>query len=87
VEIEEYKSADEYPDRKKLYIRASLIVESGGQKAILIGESGTMLKKIGWAARIDLEKATGHPVYLELWVKASSRWRQSDLILRRLGYS
>jgi GTP-binding protein Era len=60
VEIEEYKSPDEYP-RDKLYVRASLIVETPGQKAILIGASGSMLKKIGQAARIDLEKATGHP--------------------------
>jgi GTP-binding protein Era len=87
VEIEEYKSPDEYPDRRKLYVRASLIVETTGQKAILIGESGTMLKKIGRAARIDLERATGHSTYLELWVKVSPRWRQSDLVLRRLGYS
>ena len=87
VEIEEYKSPDEYPGRNKLYVRGSLIVETTGQKAILIGESGKMLKKIGQAARMDLEKATGHPVYLDLWVKVSPRWRQSDLVLRRLGYS
>ena len=87
VEIEEYKSPDEYPDRDKLYIRASLIVETAGQKGILIGASGTMLKKLGKGARIELEKVTGHPVYLELWVKVSPKWRQSDLILKRLGYS
>ncbi len=86
VEIEEYKSPDEYPDRNKLYIRASLIVETAGQKGILIGESGGMLKKIGQAARIELEKNTGHSTYLELWVKVSPKWRQSDPILRRLGY-
>jgi GTP-binding protein Era len=87
VEVEEYKSPDEYPERRKLYVRASLVVETAGQKAILIGESGTMLKKIGQAARIDLEKTTGHSVYLDLWVKVSPRWRQSDLVLKRLGYS
>jgi GTP-binding protein Era len=87
VEVEEYKSPDEYPERRKLYVRASLVVETAGQKAILIGESGSMLKKIGQAARIDLEKTTGHSVYLDLWVKVSPRWRQSDLVLRRLGYS
>jgi GTP-binding protein Era len=87
VEVEEYKSPDEYPDRRKLYIRASLVVETAGQKAILIGASGEMLKKIGQTARIDLEKITGHPVYLDLWVKVSPRWRQSELVLRRLGYS
>jgi GTP-binding protein Era len=87
VEIEEYKSPDEYPDRRKLYIRASLIVETDGQKAILIGASGATLKKIGCAARLDLEALTGHPVFLELWVKVSPKWRDSELVLRRLGYS
>ncbi|MDR2529281.1 MAG: GTPase Era [Synergistaceae bacterium] len=87
VEVEEYKSPDEYPNRRKLYIRAALIVETVGQKAILIGASGAMLKKIGRAARLEIEQATGHSVYLELWVKVSPRWRQSDLVLKRLGYS
>ena len=86
VEIEEYKSPGEYSHRGKLYVRASLIVETGGQKAIVIGASGAMLKKIGRAARMDLEKATGYSTYLELWVKVSPRWRQSDLVLKRLGY-
>jgi len=87
VEVEEYKSPDEYPDRNKLYIRASLIVETSGQKGILIGASGATLKKIGQAARADLEKTTGHSVYLELWVKVSPKWRQSESVLRRLGFS
>jgi GTP-binding protein Era len=87
VEIEEYKSPDEYPGRDKLYVRASLIAETAGQKRILIGASGAMLKKIGRAARLDLEKLTGHPAYLELWVKVSPKWRESPLVLRRLGYT
>jgi GTP-binding protein Era len=86
VEVEEYKSPDEYPDRNKLYIRASLIVETSGQKGIMIGAGGATLKKIGQAARADLEKTTGHSVYLELWAKVSPKWRQSELVLRRLGY-
>ncbi|MDR3231573.1 MAG: GTPase Era [Synergistaceae bacterium] len=87
VEIDEYKSPEEYPDRKKLYIRASLIVETAGQKGILIGERGVMLGRIGRAARVELERTTGHPVYLDLWVRVSPGWRQSNLVLRRLGYS
>jgi GTP-binding protein Era len=87
VEIDEYKSPDEYPDRSKLYIRASLIVETDGQKRILIGAAGTMLREIGRTARLDLEKITGHPVYLDLWVKVSPKWRESPLVLKRLGYS
>jgi GTP-binding protein Era len=87
VDVEEYKSPDEYPDRDKLYIRASLIVETSGQKGILIGSGGATLKKIGQAARADLEKVTGHSAYLELWVKVSPKWRQSEPVLRRLGFS
>ncbi|GHS98640.1 GTPase Era [Synergistales bacterium] len=86
VEIDEYKSPDEYPDRKKLYIRASLLVETGGQKAIIIGSGGAMLKKIGVRSRKYLEDATGHETYLELWVKVSPHWRESAAVLRRLGY-
>ena len=86
VEIDEYKSPEEYPDRKRLYIRASLIVETEGQKAIVIGAGGKMIKKIGRSARAELEELTGLPVYLDLWVKVSPHWRQTDLVLRRLGY-
>ncbi len=86
VEIDEYKSPEEYPDRKRLYIRASLIVETTGQKAILIGSGGAMLKRIGRSARLELEELTGQPVYLDLWVKVSPHWRQSEPVLRRLGF-
>ncbi|GHV36207.1 GTPase Era [Synergistales bacterium] len=87
VEIDEYKSPDEYQERKKLYIRASLLVETDGQKAIVIGSGGSMLKKIGVRARKYLEETTGHSVYLELWVKVSPHWRESPAVLRRLGYT
>lgn len=93
VEINEYKSPDEYPEhasgkiRERLYIRASLVVETEGQKAILIGAGGKMIKKIGRSARSELEEITGFPVYLDLWVKVSPKWRQTDTVLRRLGYA
>ena len=95
VEIEEYKSPDEFPVhdnnfnklRERLYIRAALVVETEGQKAILIGAGGKMIKRIGQSARAELEEITGFKVYLELWVKVAAKWRQSDLILKRLGYA
>ncbi|MBQ9582044.1 MAG: KH domain-containing protein, partial [Synergistaceae bacterium] len=73
--------------RERLYIRAALIVETEGQKAILIGHKGRMIKKIGQSARAELEEITGFKVYLDLWVKVALKWRQSDLILKRLGYA
>ena len=88
VEIEEYKSPDEFPERskRKLYIRASLIVETEGQKKILIGSDGKMIKKIGALSRSSIENATGFPVYLELWVKIAEGWRKNNAVLKRLGY-
>ena len=87
VEIDEYKSPDEFPDRKKLYIRASLITETEGQKKILIGAGGSMIKKIGETARNSLEQITGLPVFLELWVKVIPGWRKNNIALKRLGYA
>ena len=87
VEIEDYKSPEEYPDRKKLYIRASLITETEGQKKIVIGSNGSMIKRIGQEARTAIEEATGLDVYLELWAKVLPHWRRNFTSLKRLGYS
>ena len=87
VMIDEYKSPEEYPDRKKLYIRASLITETEGQKKILIGSKGEMIKRIGELSRNSIEDATGIPVYLDLWCKVAPNWRRNPAALRRLGYS
>lgn len=85
VEIEEYKSPDEYPERDVLFIRATLYVEREGQKRIVIGDAGARLKEIGRRARMDIETLTGHKVYLDLWIKVRKDWRQSDADLRMLG--
>ncbi len=87
VEINEYKSPDEYPDRKSLYIRATLIVETEGQKKIIIGSGGNMIKKIGMASRKNIQEATGFKVFLDLWVKVIPDWRRNNNILRRFGYA
>ena len=68
------------------YVRATISVERDGQKAIIIGESGGMLKEIGRRARTELETYFGHQVFLDLWVKTRERWRDQDAWLRRLGY-
>ena len=87
VVVEEFKSPEEYPVLKTCEIRATIIVDREGQKAIIIGRSGAKLKTIGMAARKELEEKLGYPIYLQLWVKVKPGWRKSQEELRRLGYS
>jgi GTP-binding protein Era len=87
VDVEEFQSPDEYPERKNLLVRASIYVERSGQKAILIGKGGTKLKNIGREARLELQEQFGHDVYLDLWVKVRPGWRNSGNELRRMGYT
>lgn len=63
-----------------------LLCETEGQKAILIGRRGTMLKAIGTDARMEIEQLIGGPVYLETFVKVRNDWRQSDRTLQELNY-
>lgn len=87
VVVDEYKSPEEYTDRKKLYIRASLITETEGQKKIIIGSKGEMIKRIGEAARKSIESVTGIDTYIDLWVKVVADWRRNPAALKRLGYA
>ena len=67
-------------------VQATILVERQGQKAILIGRGGSMLKRIGTAARQQLERLLGRKVHLELWVKVAESWREDERLLRELGY-
>ncbi|HAK40921.1 MAG TPA: GTPase Era [Synergistaceae bacterium] len=87
VLVEEFKSPEEYPERRSLLVRATIFVERSGQKAILIGKGGARLKSIGEVARKDLEEVFGYNVYLDLWVKVRPGWRNSEKELRRMGYT
>ncbi|MEA3285575.1 MAG: GTPase Era [Synergistota bacterium] len=86
VEILEYKSPEEYPERRDTYIRGVIFVERRGQKLILLGSGGDKLKEIGTAAREALESFLGGKVFLDLWIKVRKDWRNSESELRRLGY-
>ena len=81
VAIEEYRE-EAAIDR----IRAVIYVSRASQKGIIIGHKGAALKKVGTAARRDLEEFLGKKVFLELFVKVSDGWRDSDSALRRFGY-
>lgn len=67
-------------------IRCIIYVSRESQKGIIIGHKGSMLKKVGTQARLDIEKFTGKKVYLELHVKVNKNWRESESQLKRFGY-
>ncbi|MEW6419369.1 MAG: GTPase Era [Nitrospirota bacterium] len=67
-------------------ISSNIYVEREGQKGIIIGKKGTMLKSIGTAARVDIEKLLNTKVFLELWVKVKKDWRNDKQLLHELGY-
>jgi len=67
-------------------IVADIIVHRETQKAILIGEKGNMIKKLGTAARKDIEEFLQQRVFLELFVKVKPKWRENDLQLKEYGY-
>lgn len=71
---------------ESLYIRATVFVERDSQKGILIGQGGSMLKRIGTAARRDLEAFFGIKVYLALSVQVRHQWRKDDRALREFGF-
>ncbi|HID92839.1 MAG TPA: GTPase Era [bacterium (Candidatus Stahlbacteria)] len=79
---------DEFREKEgaKDYIRAVIYVEKPSEKAILIGNKGRALKKVGEDARKDIEKFTGRPCYLDLWVKVKKGWRRDTNEIRRFGY-
>jgi GTP-binding protein Era len=76
----------EWADDGHASITATVLVEREGQKAIVIGRGGQMIKRIGVAARRDIEKLFGHKVYLDLQVRVRPDWRRDASEIRRLGY-
>ena len=78
---------ERYEEGKKLTkISATIYCERDGQKAILIGKGGAMLKTIGTKARLDIERLTGTKVFLELFVKVVAGWRGSKHFVEGLDW-
>lgn len=67
-------------------IQATIYCEKSTHKGIIIGKQGQMLKKIGSAARYEIERLLDTKVFLELWVKVKPDWRNNDNMLKNLGY-
>ena len=84
VEIEGMGDAEDEPG--KLVIQAVIWVERTGQKAIVIGKGGELLKEVGRAARLELRHHFGKPVHLELWVKVREGWTDDESALRSFGF-
>ena len=71
----------------KLQVEATIYVELPGQKGIIIGKKGQMLKQIGIAARQEIEALLGEKVNLRLWVKVQKNWRSDPAFLKSIGYN
>ena len=67
-------------------IDATIICERDSHKGIIIGKGGEMLKKIGSAARFEIERMMDMQVNLKLWVKVKKEWRDNDLLMKNYGY-
>jgi GTP-binding protein Era len=84
VEIEEFDESGRREDGGLIRISALIRVERDSQKAIVIGKKGALLKEIGTAARIRLERLLAAKVFLALTVKVDERWTEKDAAVRRL---
>ena len=76
----------ERPDGRIVDIEATIICERDSHKGIIIGKQGAMLKKIGSAARFEIERMLEQKVNLKLWVKVKKDWRDSDYLIKNFGY-
>ncbi len=78
---------DEFKEKNNvLHIHACIWVERKGQKSIVIGKKGSVLKAVGKEARLDLEEMFGKKVNLKTWVKVKKKWTNSEQALKQFGY-
>ncbi|EGD47165.1 GTP-binding protein Era [Ruminiclostridium papyrosolvens DSM 2782] len=82
VEVTSFKERED----GLINIQATIYCEKSTHKGIIIGKQGSMLKKIGSAARYEIERLLDTKIFLELWVKVKPDWRNSDNMLKTLGY-
>lgn len=81
VEVESIENVEH-----RLVVGVVIWVEREGQKAIVIGKQGKMLKEVGQAARLELRESLGESIHLDLWVKVRDNWSNNEQALRQLGH-
>lgn len=81
VQIERFTTED-----NRTTINAIIWVERDSQKGIVVGKGGSVLKRVGKEARLELKQMLKRPVHLELWVKVKDNWADNEKDLLRLGY-
>jgi GTP-binding protein Era len=81
VQIERFETEED-----RTAINAIIWVERDSQKGIVVGKGGSVLKRVGKAARLELKEQLGRSVHLELWVKVKDNWADNEQDLLRLGY-
>jgi GTPase len=86
VDIVRFEETRSSKGENLIIIGCNIYTEKLSQKAIIIGKSGSMLKKVGREARMELEGMLKSKVFLELWVKVEKNWTKNEMVLDRFGY-
>ncbi|MBF0162152.1 MAG: GTPase Era [Magnetococcales bacterium] len=86
VRLHTFQPRTPVTDKEVWDMEATILVERESQKGIVIGRKGSMLKQVGSAARLELERIFGVSIFLQLWVKVRKDWGEDVNMLRDLGY-
>jgi GTPase len=86
VVVDEFKEEPSPKHKRMIRIAATIIVERDGHKAMVIGDGGERLKRIGTEARQELEKLMDAKIFLQIWVKVRSGWADDEARVRSFGY-
>jgi len=86
VVIDKFEEEPARTAKRMVRIAATIVVERDGHKAMVIGDKGEKLKRIGTESRMELEKLLDAKVFIELWVKVRSGWADDEARVRSFGY-